>query len=115
MVNMRHLEKTTWCTVLSLAAVAFSAPGGVPPPPPNGCVVPPALMDRGSSHRELLAPPANGSAHGEWIFMMLAWRAACQAAVGFNGSAYEVPRLKWTSNSWIQPQMHPYVVSYVVA
>ena len=66
-------------------------------------------MDRGSSHHELLAPPANAStsAHGEWLAAMGAWRVACRAAIGFNGSVYDDPRLKWTANSWIQPQMHP--------
>jgi hypothetical protein len=31
-----------------------------------------------------------------------------QGEIGFNGSAFEVPELKWTQTAYVGPQMHPY-------
>ena len=36
------------------------------------------------------------------------WRAGCVASIGYNGSVYDVERLKWTQTTFIQPQSHPY-------
>ena len=43
-----------------------------------------------------------------WLDRMRSFRAECQAAIGFNGSAFEVPQLKWTQSAFVGPQMHIY-------
>ena len=35
-------------------------------------------------------------------------RAACTAAIGFDGATFRVPGLLWTQTAYISPQMHPY-------
>jgi hypothetical protein len=43
-----------------------------------------------------------------WLAQMKHMRARCQEQIGFNGSAFEIPELKWTQTSYYQPQMHVY-------
>ena len=43
-----------------------------------------------------------------WMAEMQAMKKACQEAIGFDGSAFEVEELKWTQTAYISPQMHPY-------
>ena len=33
------------------------------------------------------------------------WRMERQIRIGYDGSRYEMPELKWTQSSFIQPQM----------
>lgn len=44
----------------------------------------------------------------KWLDTMKKMRDECQKALGFNGSIFDVPELKWTQTSYYQPQMHPY-------
>lgn len=53
------------------------------------------------------ANPADPAAVAAWRSGLEAWRARMLAKIDYNGSIYEVPELKWTQTSYIQPQMHP--------
>ena len=43
-----------------------------------------------------------------WLAAMKSMRTACAAEIGYDGSVYEIPELKWTKTAFISPQMHPY-------
>lgn len=43
-----------------------------------------------------------------WLVNITAWRASTVAAYNLTGAIFDVPALRWTQRSYIQPQMHPY-------
>ena len=43
-----------------------------------------------------------------WLAALESWRESCRAGLRLNGSVYDLPQLKWTQSSWIQPQIHPW-------
>ena len=60
----------------------------------NAQIRPPAMLDDNSVEA--------------WLNRMRSFRDECQAAIGFNGSAFEVPQLRWTQSAFMGPQMHVY-------
>ena len=49
--------------------------------------------------------PAKSSDFGAWLADIKQWRAERLTRIGYNGSEYDRPELKWTQRSFIQPQM----------
>jgi formylglycine-generating enzyme required for sulfatase activity len=49
--------------------------------------------------------PCGPQAHHEWIADLNHWRTERRIRVGYDPSRYELPALKWTQSSFIQPQM----------
>ena len=49
--------------------------------------------------------PCTATAHNEWLADVTHWRFERRIRVGFNGRRYEMPALRWTQSSFIQPQM----------
>ncbi len=49
--------------------------------------------------------PCNESSHEEWLKDITHWRNERRIRTGFDPSRYELPALKWTQSSFIQPQM----------
>jgi formylglycine-generating enzyme required for sulfatase activity len=49
--------------------------------------------------------PCTPLTHKEWIADLTHWRAERRIRVGYDGSRYAMPDLKWTQSSFIQPQM----------
>ena len=43
--------------------------------------------------------------HEEWLADLRHWRTERLIRIGYNGSRYDMPALKWTQSSFIQPQM----------
>src|SRR5258707_14721257 len=49
--------------------------------------------------------PPTRAASGRWIADMKRWRMEYLKRIGYSGSEYERPELKWTQSSFMQPQM----------
>jgi formylglycine-generating enzyme required for sulfatase activity len=45
------------------------------------------------------------STHREWIEDIRRWRTERLIRIGYSGARYEIPELRWTQTSFIQPQM----------
>lgn len=58
----------------------------------------------------MLAPPVDFRQEtlGHWHTSIERWRDDMRAAIRYNGSIYDVPGLRWTRTSYIQPQVHVY-------
>lgn len=49
--------------------------------------------------------PANPSDFAAWLSDVKQWRAERLTRIGYNGSEYDRPELKWTQRNFVQPQM----------
>lgn len=49
--------------------------------------------------------PCTAATHDAWLKDITHWRFERKIRIGYNGSRYENPALKWTQSSFIQPQM----------
>jgi iron(II)-dependent oxidoreductase len=69
----------------------------IPGPP---CLAMHALWEGGA-----LTLPCSDDVHRAWLKDVTHWRMERRIRIGYDGSRYEVPALKWTQSSFIQPQM----------
>jgi gamma-glutamyl hercynylcysteine S-oxide synthase len=53
----------------------------------------------------LIEGPAKPEEFGRWIADMRRWRHEQLVRIGYDGSEYDRPELKWTQSSFMQPQM----------
>ena len=88
-------------TALSASAAAVS--GSQSPSPPTNVTI---ADDPGE---QIPGPkdPSDAASVAAWRTAMVEWRSRMRNKIQFNGSVFEVPELKWTQTSYIQPQMHP--------
>jgi gamma-glutamyl hercynylcysteine S-oxide synthase len=49
--------------------------------------------------------PCTQQSHEEWLQAVTDWRTERRIRVGYDGSRYDLPALRWTQSSFIQPQM----------
>ncbi len=49
--------------------------------------------------------PCTEKSHEEWLSAVTAWRTERWIRVGYDGSRYAMPQLKWAQSAFIQPQM----------
>jgi gamma-glutamyl hercynylcysteine S-oxide synthase len=49
--------------------------------------------------------PCTEKTHKDWLAAVTDWRTERRIRVGYDGTRYEMPALKWTESSFIQPQM----------
>jgi len=49
--------------------------------------------------------PCAQNEHDAWLADISHWRSERRIRIGYDGSRYEVPALKWTQSSFMQPQM----------
>ena len=54
---------------------------------------------------QLIPGPSNGVAHQEWLKDVRHWREERKIRIGYDGSRYANPALRWAQSSFIQPQM----------
>jgi hypothetical protein len=72
-----------------------------------GCQLPAEL---GFGGEQLNGPGSMN--YSDYLGALRDYRTNCLATISFNGSIFEVPELKWTQTSYMQPQMHPYDKSF---
>lgn len=49
--------------------------------------------------------PCTAKEHEDWLKDIQHWRMERRIRIGYDGSRYDVPALKWTQSSFMQPQM----------
>jgi formylglycine-generating enzyme required for sulfatase activity len=49
--------------------------------------------------------PCTAATHQQWLADITHWRAERRIRIGYDPARYEIPALKWTQSSFIQPQM----------
>jgi len=54
---------------------------------------------------EEIPGPPNPGAFSSWLSEIQHWRQERLIRIGYNGSEYDRPELKWTQSSFVQPQM----------
>src|SRR6266851_9901562 len=77
-------------TLTAIAAASFSALAQDPSVRPQGYHI---------------DGPPTPTAFNRWIADMKRWRMEYLKRIGYDGSEYERPELKWTQSSFMQPQM----------
>ena len=96
-----------WSAKLSLLAVMFAAPACAQDTHygPRGQQIPsPACLAlRGAWEGGYI--PCTSFTHQEWLADITHWRAERRIRVGYDAARYELPALRWTQSSFIQPQM----------
>jgi iron(II)-dependent oxidoreductase len=82
---------------LSTAQDTHFAPKGQQIPTPE-CLIMKGAWEGGSK-------PCSAQEHEAWLADLRHWRSERRIRIGYSGSRYDIPALKWTQSSFIQPQM----------
>ncbi len=56
-------------------------------------------------HGSQIPGPATKAEFSKWLADIQHWRMEQRIRIGYYGSEYDRPELKWTQSSFIQPQM----------
>ncbi|HKD05446.1 MAG TPA: SUMF1/EgtB/PvdO family nonheme iron enzyme [Bryobacteraceae bacterium] len=64
---------------------------------------PDCLTMRGAG--QAMSSACTDAAHREWLEDVRRWRAERLIRIGYSGARYDIPELRWTRTSFIQPQM----------
>ena len=66
--------------------------------PTPGCLIMKGAWEGGSK-------PCTQNEHDAWLADIRHWRDERRIRIGYDGSRYDLPALKWTQSSFFQPQM----------
>jgi gamma-glutamyl hercynylcysteine S-oxide synthase len=96
-----------WAASLSIFAAFASATidAQLPPNGPGGQQIPspPCLTIRGAWEGGYT--PCTEFSHRQWLADIAHWRNERMIRIGYDPSRYQLPALRWTQSSFIQPQM----------
>ena len=81
----------------SFAQDSHFAPQGQQIPVPE-CLMMKGLWEGGSK-------PCSQTEHESWLADITHWRNERRIRIGYDGSRYDLPALRWTQSSFMQPQM----------
>jgi hypothetical protein len=94
------------------------SPGSSPLPHEDVCACPPGTKGYSPAYDPMQLHPPTGSSLtsdgvGAWVSALKVWRAACRKQLhaeprGGPVGPGDLPGLRWTQTSYIQPQVHPY-------
>lgn len=96
-----------WALGLSILNAAFAvlAPAQDTQFAPKGQQIPPPTCFTIHGAWEGGYVACNAGSHQQWLKDVTHWRMERRIRIGFNPSRYEMPELKWTQSSFMQPQM----------
>jgi iron(II)-dependent oxidoreductase len=99
---MRSVLPQLAALVLIVAAISSAQdshfkPTGQQIPVPE-CLIMKGLWEGGSK-------PCSASEHEAWLADIAHWRSERRIRIGYDGARYDLPALKWTQSSFMQPQM----------
>ena len=99
---MRSLLPRIANILLAISVVSFAQdsrfrPTGQQIPAPE-CLTMKGLWEGGSK-------PCSQSEHEVWLADITHWRGERRIRIGYDGARYDLPALKWTQSSFMQPQM----------
>jgi len=99
------LKSALFCTVITISVVsaAGSAQDSKFPPKDQQIPAPECLASRGLW--EGGSKPCAQNEHELWLADITHWRNERRIRIGYDGSRYDLPALKWTQSSFMQPQM----------
>ncbi|HEV2425146.1 MAG TPA: formylglycine-generating enzyme family protein [Terriglobia bacterium] len=93
-------------TALPLAAQDFTYPHNVYPPENEQI---PGPMNETATDGECCAKggqrPVTEASFRDWLHYIRTWRREHLVRMGYDGSQYDRPELRWTQSSFVQPQM----------
>jgi len=99
---MRSLFLQIAVSVLLVAAISSAQDSNFLPEeqqiPVPECLTMKGLWERGSK-------PCSQTEHEAWLADITHWRAERRIRIGYDGARYDLPALKWTQSSFMQPQM----------
>jgi gamma-glutamyl hercynylcysteine S-oxide synthase len=58
-----------------------------------------------NAHDEAAATACTAAEHEAWLADIRHWRTERRIRIGYNGTRYEMPELRWAQSSFMQPQM----------
>jgi formylglycine-generating enzyme required for sulfatase activity len=90
--------------VLAAIAACTAAAQDTQYPPHNQQIPAPACMNLHDAW-QVAQPPCPPFVHERWLADIEHWRAERRIRVAFDPARYQLPALRWTQSSFIQPQM----------
>jgi formylglycine-generating enzyme required for sulfatase activity len=105
---MRGFTNTGLALVFALllvAALTFPSWAQDSSHPPQGQQIPPPACLTMPPAWEGSYLPCTEEAHQKWLADVTHWRAERRIRIGYDPARYEIPALKWTQSSFMQPQM----------
>ena len=97
--------RTIVFAILSLAISAAASAQSTQYPAIDQQIPVPECMNLHFAWNGAVIPPCTSSTHDRWLSDLQHWRAERRVRMAYDPSRYELPALRWTQSSFMQPQM----------